>query len=646
MKLSTLRRSSSREVVSETSHPKTAFGNALSQISNSNKVKQGQRSCSTSRLDATGYFPTDDPCDGLEIFLEKKPVPQKTVSCENIISEPSPKTTFPYSFIRSRPPSQLRSASTQCIQNLGREQLRKSCRSESDDSGFEPSDSSSIHDSDHSESSDRRKSNESDCNITPVKSSYRNNTVSVSQRHQNRAKSEPPSEGAKINTSTYPLTPISSNISGFQSVQPDFLTGQSVMNYPLHTFTSCSSEPSSHNSSFTLPCSPQREFKLIRLTRQPNGPQKLGIYIASRQGINGETLGYVIARLEPGGLAEKDSRLQPGDEIINVNGKRLRGVELTEARTLLTPASGTVDIVISRESFTSLASDVGYQTQTLGRMKRCGYSIRQGFRRHLSGETLDLNQDRKPQKPLPPTPTNPIVQSIRHRRMLKFSFSEDTNNDIYEAIEDKTAQFNPASQFKSSTQRRQLSLDLSPDDSVMSNTVARSPTKVEPTKTMPLLNSPERLQISTRRCGDYSDIEHATSFCQTSKRDFYRPNPTRSKLTDNIQSSLTTSYRSDGRRVSTSRVFIVTFRKGPKTKSLGFSIVGGRDSPKGHMGIFVKTVFPDGQASENGELQEGDEILGVNGCPLTGMSHTEAIAMFKSIKTGDIVLTISRRPIK
>jgi len=88
----------------------------------------------------------------------------------------------------------------------------------------------------------------------------------------------------------------------------------------------------------------------------------------------------------------------------------------------------------------------------------------------------------------------------------------------------------------------------------------------------------------------------------------------------------------------------VEFEKGPGIKKgLGFSVVGGIDSPRGSMGIFVKTIFPEGQAAEKPGLREGDEILSINGQVLQGMTHGQAIAVFKNIKHGMVSLHIARR---
>lgn len=87
----------------------------------------------------------------------------------------------------------------------------------------------------------------------------------------------------------------------------------------------------------------------------------------------------------------------------------------------------------------------------------------------------------------------------------------------------------------------------------------------------------------------------------------------------------------------------IVFEKGPGKKSLGFTIVGGRDSPRGALGIFIKSILGAGQAADDGRLQVGDEILSVNGEVCHDLCHLEAVKLFKSVKMGIVSLNVCRR---
>ncbi|XP_028293942.1 synaptojanin-2-binding protein [Gouania willdenowi] len=86
----------------------------------------------------------------------------------------------------------------------------------------------------------------------------------------------------------------------------------------------------------------------------------------------------------------------------------------------------------------------------------------------------------------------------------------------------------------------------------------------------------------------------------------------------------------NGSVASSERVVDIKLRRGPA--GLGFNIVGGLDQQyvENDSGIYVSKIKGDGAAGLDGQLQEGDKILAINGVVLENRTHKDAVELFRA----------------
>ncbi|XP_027627319.1 FERM and PDZ domain-containing protein 2 [Tupaia chinensis] len=63
--------------------------------------------------------------------------------------------------------------------------------------------------------------------------------------------------------------------------------------------------------------------------------------------------------------------------------------------------------------------------------------------------------------------------------------------------------------------------------------------------------------------------------------------------------------------------------------TLGFSVTGGINTSVPYGGIYVKSIVPGGPAAKEGQIQQGDRLLQVDGVSLRGLTHRQAVQCLK-----------------
>ncbi|XP_046512398.1 tyrosine-protein phosphatase non-receptor type 13 isoform X13 [Equus quagga] len=371
---------------------------------------------------------------------------------------------------------------------------------------------------------------------------------------------------------------------------------------------------------WSIVSSPEREITLVNLKK--DAKYGLGFQIIGGEKMGRLDLGVFISSITPGGPADLDGCLKPGDRLISVNSVSLEGVSHHSAIEILQNAPEDVTLVISqpKEKISKVPSTPVHVANGMKNyMKKPSYlqdialdsssedhRWPHGTPRHISENSFGLSGGLREGS-----------LSSQDSRTESASLSQSQVNGFFAShVGDRTWQ---------------ESQHGSPSPSVISKATEKKRTSTDS-------NRSKAKKPGISDATDYSDrgdsdMDEAT---YSSSQDHQTPKKESS-------SSMNTSNKMNFKSFPSSPpkpgdIFEVELAK--NDNSLGISVTvlfdkGGVNTSVRHGGIYVKAVIPKGAAESDGRIHKGDRVLAVNGVSLEGATHKQAVETLRN--TGQVV---------
>uniref|UniRef100_A0AAX7TBD1 Tyrosine-protein phosphatase non-receptor type 20 n=1 Tax=Astatotilapia calliptera TaxID=8154 RepID=A0AAX7TBD1_ASTCA len=354
--------------------------------------------------------------------------------------------------------------------------------------------------------------------------------------------------------------------------------------------------------------SPEREITTVNLKKDVK--YGLGFQVVAGENSGRADLGTIISSVTPGGPADINGCLKPGDRLISVNEKSLEGLSHTTVVDILQNSPDDVTLVVS---------------QPKERLYK-GYSPYQhgsSFKSLNSAQKQELDFDTSSEEHAGTRSPSPLQQSAG----IQSSNSSPAQQDTALSSQDsKTSIVAKTNQAPGGVQQY---LERSAAPTAQHPNVGPDPTPPAlPPKTRKskVLEAPKVSEHSDR--GD-SDMDEETYSSSQEKQKVKKEN-----IMENLNGNA-----SGVNSLHPGELYDIELSK--KDSSLGLSVTGGAGTAVRHGGIYVKGLIPKGAAELDGRIQKGDRVVAVNGKSLEGATHQQAVEALRD--TGQTVHLLLER---
>uniref|UniRef100_A0A8C6KH04 Protein tyrosine phosphatase non-receptor type 13 n=1 Tax=Nothobranchius furzeri TaxID=105023 RepID=A0A8C6KH04_NOTFU len=397
--------------------------------------------------------------------------------------------------------------------------------------------------------------------------------------------------------------------------------------------------------------SPERAVTTVNLKK--NVKYGLGFQVVGAENSGRTDRGTIISSITPGGPADCDGFLKPGDRLISVNDLNVEGLSHAATVDILQNAPDDVTLVVSQpkerlytgksrsmnKPNSAQRQELDVDTSSEEQQETGSPILPLRSTGTPSSVSASVHQHMKPGGPTPPA----LPPKTRKVKLLEFpKVSEQSDRGDTDMDEENYS----SSQDKPKVKKGGANTTVRHGGVYVKGIIPKGAAELDGR-----IQKGDRLMAVNRISLEGATHQQAVDILRETGQKVHlllerAPPPaggTHAPLTPQHKFLLICTFHQNRIIVPTDNVFEVGLLK--NTSGLGFSFSREDhipDEPAGSSMVRVKKLFPGQPAAESGRIKVGDVILRVNQTPLKGLSQHEVISALRG--TGQEVTLLLCRP--